>query len=122
MDIIKIESLWHWGTSIHLVTDDGHGLIKLCLDDNSPEDCDLCDLGVHPKSRRKGYARALMQAAESIAKERGCRFLLLWAKKKSWVRRWYERLGFYEEEFIEPPHPTTIVLRKNLKPVKYEKR
>ncbi len=120
--IIKIESKWFWGSSVYLVTADGNALVKCVIDDNDKDTCELQDLNVHSDYRTRGFAKALMQEAEQVAKEHGCQFMLLWAEKDKWMRKWYERLGYYEEEFINPVHESTMWMRKNLKPVKYGKR
>ena len=118
--MVELRGEWFWGTSIHIVTEDGCGLLKLVIDHTVPgnsnrEDCELYDLNVHPSRHRQGYATRLMQQAIDTAKAEGCRRLYLWVERGSWQQQWYERLGFSEDEFRLPPHKSTLWMVKFLK-------
>lgn len=59
-------------------------------------------LYVDEPARRKGYAKALLHAAEEWAKAYGVKYLgLEWNAKEcpSDIHRWYEREGFEDKEF-----------------------
>ena len=117
---IAIEGEWSWGTSIHIVTDDGRGLLKVCIDDTvagnaNREEAEISDLNVHELYRRKGYAKALMRDAERNVMEKGCKRLCLWVECGSWMEGWYKRLGFEEKEMWSPPYPNTKWMVKFLR-------
>lgn len=54
----------------------------------------IADVGTSPAYRRKGVASALVAAATSVAKERGCFLVALTARRDEAPRRIYQRLGF----------------------------
>lgn len=113
---VIIQSDWFWGASIHVIAADGKALVKMVIDNDNTEDCDLYDLNTHPSCRRQGYATMLMQEAEKIALSMGIKRLNLWVEKKSWMEQWYRQMGFYIEEFRKPPNENTIWMVKYLLP------
>ena len=54
----------------------------------------LEDLETRPDRRKRGHGRALMRAAEAVARRRGARSLGLKALESDWPWQWYEREGF----------------------------
>jgi GNAT superfamily N-acetyltransferase len=72
-------------------------------------------LWVNPLSRKKGWGSQLMQAAEKLGRERGCRFATLGTM--DWeARPFYEKLG-YQIEFIREGYDKNskmYILRKSL--------
>ncbi len=59
---------------------------------------DVVTLDVHPSSRRKGIARALLDAAEGQAREAGARWMELHAfVGNAAAIRFYERAGYSSE-------------------------
>lgn len=111
---IKIEGEWFWGTSIHIITTDGHALLKLVIDKRCSFRGEIYDLNTHPDKQRQGYANFLMKEAEEEARRRGCKNIVLWVEKGSWQKQWYRRHGYEDEEFMEPPSDDTIWLEKFL--------
>jgi ribosomal protein S18 acetylase RimI-like enzyme len=57
----------------------------------------LFSLWVDEDSRKNGLGKQLMEMAEQIARERGCKTICLeWSSREApyWVREWYERNGY----------------------------
>jgi GNAT superfamily N-acetyltransferase len=82
-----------------LVAEDAVGLcgtVQLVLDlpENQPHRADLVKMLVHRRSRRQGVGAALMQAAETTARELGKTLLVLDAVTNGEAARLYERLGW----------------------------
>ena len=48
------------------------------------------------KVRRKGYATKLMLKAETIARDNNCNIMSLYTKVDSWMKTWYNNLGFID--------------------------
>jgi ribosomal protein S18 acetylase RimI-like enzyme len=81
-----------------LVAQDARGLcgtVQLVLDqpENQPHRADLSKLLVHRRARRQGLGAALMQAAETTARECG-KTLLVLDTANGEAERLYERLGW----------------------------
>ena len=65
-----------------LVAEDGHGIVGtvqlvLAQPDNQPHRADLAKMLVHRRARRSGLGAALLQAAESAARQAGKTLLVL---------------------------------------------
>ena len=54
----------------------------------------LDTLLVNEGSRKKGIGTSLQEIRENYAKDRGCKYTLLWVEKDSWIMKWYERRGY----------------------------
>lgn len=72
------------------------GTVQLILDlpENQPHRADLVKMLVHRRARRRGLGSALMQAAESMARECGKTLLVLDAVTDGDAARLYERLDW----------------------------
>ena len=72
------------------------GTVQLIIDqpDNQPHRADLAKMLVHRRGRRQGIGAALMQAAESAARDAGKTLLVLDTVTDSPAARIYERLGW----------------------------
>ena len=72
------------------------GTVQLSFDlpENQPHRADLAKLLVHRRVRRQGLGAALMQAAETIARECGKTLLVLDSVTDGGAARLYERLGW----------------------------
>ena len=82
-----------------LVADDAHGIcgtvqLVLNLPENQPHRADLAKMLVHRRARRTGLGAALLQAAESTARDCGKTLLVLDAVTGGDAARMYERLGW----------------------------
>lgn len=113
--IVTIEGTWFWGISIHHIISNGKALVKLVFDRRSEGICEIYDLNTHPDCQKKGYASRLMKLAEETARQKGCFKTLLWVEKDSWQEAWYRRLGYVDEEFMQPVSKDTVWLEKFLK-------
>jgi GNAT superfamily N-acetyltransferase len=87
------------GERVVLVAEDEVGLcatVQLVLDlpENQPHRADLAKMLVHRRFRRQGLGSALMQAAETTARELGKTLLVLDAVTNGEAARLYERLGW----------------------------
>jgi ribosomal protein S18 acetylase RimI-like enzyme len=71
------------------------------LPPNQPHRCEVSKMAVHPDHRRKGIARALMQALEAQAKALGKTLITLDTKTGDAAQHLYTSLG-YEEAGIVP--------------------
>lgn len=57
--------------------------------------CEIHEIVVDPRFRRRGIGRRLMDHALALGEKRGCPTATLWVgKRNSRAREWYERLGF----------------------------
>jgi GNAT superfamily N-acetyltransferase len=82
-----------------LVAEDAQGVcgtVQLVLDqpENQPHRADLSKMLVHRRARRQGLGAALMQAAETTARECGKTLLVLDAVTGGDAERLYQRLGW----------------------------
>lgn len=82
-----------------LVVQDDQGIcgtvqLILNLPENQPHRADLCKMLVHRRARRQGLGAALMQAAESLARDCRRTLLVLDAVTNGDAARLYERLGW----------------------------
>jgi GNAT superfamily N-acetyltransferase len=82
-----------------LIAEDAQGLcgtVQLVLDlpENQPHRADISKMLVHRRARRQGLGTALMQAAESAARECGRTLLVLDAVTGGDAARLYERFGW----------------------------
>ena len=59
----------------------------------------LSGLSVVDSKRKSGYGRALVAAAEDLARKEGAKMMILWADKNDWVIDWYKRLGYVESDY-----------------------
>ena len=51
-------------------------------------------LNVDVNHARKGVGNALVKATEKTMKQLGAEFCILYCRKDSWMKEWYERLGY----------------------------
>lgn len=94
---------WLWGESWIIVTTDGCGLVTVSFEKDmfsgdEPASV-LSGLSVVSEKRQSGLGRALVEAAENVARERGAKLMILWADKNDWVINWYKRLGYVESDY-----------------------
>lgn len=81
----------------------------------APDEAHLRMLGVHPAYRRRGVARALMDAVIALAQERGrSRVTLETTPQMTSAQRMYESMGF-EPRGREDPDPWLTLLSYELR-------
>ncbi|MGP4071073.1 GNAT family N-acetyltransferase [Piscibacillus sp. B03] len=51
-------------------------------------------IATHPDHQRKGIATKLLEAGESICRNRGIDYLEAWTRDDEWVNNWYKSRGF----------------------------
>lgn len=104
----KALAFWHnalasaaRGERIVLVAEDaasnallGTVQVVLAMPDNQPHRADVAKMQVHSRARRRGVGAALMNAAESAAREAGKTLLVLDTVTGSDAERLYARLGW----------------------------
>jgi len=120
LDYVIHENKWLWGKSQIIITSDAYGLVNVSYENEMFTEeggyaAVLSGLIVHPTKRHSGYGRALVQKAESVAKENGAKLMILWADKNDWVINWYKRLGYVESDYPrEQDEPDLVELEKEL--------
>jgi GNAT superfamily N-acetyltransferase len=87
------------GERVLLVAEDAQGVcgtVQLLLKqpENQPHRADLAKMLVHRRARRQGLGAALMQAAETAARDCGKTLLVLDTVTRSDAARLYQRLGW----------------------------
>lgn len=101
---------WLGERRILIVDEINHGSVQVSIPDDIYFDTKISNradaliyaLCVDANYRRQGAARILLKKAESEAKRLGCKKVALeWDRRESeeWTLRWYERLGYVEQEF-----------------------
>lgn len=95
-----------------IMTKDGSGYVRLNIFLGDGVSGVMEDLSVSEGSRKHGVGLSLVQACEKISRENGCEELILWVEKDSWVRGWYEKLGFVEYE-LDKDHPSRVWMSKD---------
>ena len=73
-----------WGRSNIIVTSDGCGLVTVSFENDmfsGPEKAAvLSGLSVVDSKRKSGYGRALVAAAEDLARKEGAKMMILWGR------------------------------------------
>lgn len=120
MTIRQYRTEWYNCDNVYLSLhdDDGEqvGCVEVCIY-TGPEHKDeslIWNLHVDEQHRSKLYGKELLTEAVNVAKAAGSTSAVLeWNRLDSplWVRRWYERHGFEEEEVSDG----YTLMRKNLK-------
>lgn len=77
------------------------------------EECVIHSLTVRPKYRKKGNGTLLLQEAENTIVCLGFNKAILYVKTKSWMKFWYKRKGYVDNEINSLPGYSEMV--KNLK-------
>lgn len=85
----------YWGESTTIITDSGHGMIKVCHDKFLANEVTICNLNVSPEKRRKGIGTKLIKLAEKEAKAFGVNKVNISVENDNvFVKDWYKRLGY----------------------------
>ncbi len=85
--------------SVFLVARDAEGIagtvqLHPAWAPNQPHRAEVAKLMIHPRARRRGLGRLLMQAVESAARESGCTLLTLDARSGGAAERLYRDTGW----------------------------
>lgn len=84
-----------WGKVWHILTNDGHGLCNLELDNDNIDEIFIYGLSVYKSSRHQGYATALINQCERMARKDGFEHISLEVDKNDKALfNWYKRLGY----------------------------
>lgn len=97
----------------NLLTAQGNLILKYCNDSNKIEGCVFLQLrfdgmyfgmlSVNPDLQARGIGRQLMQAAETIAKQRKCtRMYMRVISGRTELIGWYKRLGYHPTGETQP--------------------
>lgn len=108
-EFIKHVNKWWWGTTINIVTTNGHAMVELQFDDNYPTIAFVKGLIVYAPFRRNGLGTALLNECHEIARNKGYSYLQLSANKNEiWLWEWYQRrFGF--EVIMKDDHEYTML-------------
>jgi len=89
---------WWWGSSTDIVKKDGTAIVCVKFDEKYfPRTGYICGLSVVESSRKKGVGNDMMQLALADCRAQNMTFARLHVDaKNTWLREWYERLGFKE--------------------------
>lgn len=72
----------------------------------------LDSLSVDETFRNKGIGTELQKIREQLALEKGFKYTMLWVKKRTWMRKWYQRRGYH---YYKPyKEEKAVWLRKKL--------
>lgn len=114
-----IEEKWTRQTLYNIIDDSHRGSIQLEVCNNQKDEVKayICNLWVLPEYRGQGIAKALLDKAEELAKERTDEeyvYLCYWsADTPHGVYKYYERRGYSEYRWGNPGKP--ILMRKKLR-------
>lgn len=61
---------------------------------DAPKIAYFCNFCVYKDKRKRGLGTLLLNEILRVSKKNGFKIVYLWAKEKSWTRKWYERKGF----------------------------
>jgi GNAT superfamily N-acetyltransferase len=101
-----------WGNEIFLMHKEGNGFIRLYwLTEDISTVC-ISWLSVDPTKTQQGIGSTLVRICEEIGIILGADECGLWVDKTSWMRKWYERLGF--EFYLEHHEEGYIWMKKNI--------
>ena len=98
--VIHKNKFW-WGTSWHIITDDGMGHIEAQMDNDNTDTLFVLGLSVYETARRRGLATIMLHEIETLAIDNDIeRIRLNVNKPKSWVYDFYIRRGyeFWDED------------------------
>lgn len=96
---------WNFGKRVLIVDEQHRGSVIFELPDDKSTigGCDgwIYSLWVDEPFRGKKIATSLLEAAELVAKEMGCKYVgLEWIRfeTENWTLDWYKRLGYQEAD------------------------
>lgn len=98
--IKHISTHWTERDRVVFVTEDLNGLVEIEYPKDHPNIGYIWHLWVNESCRRKGYAKALLKAAEEHIKQQGKQSVTLeWERcdTPQWTLEWYKRNGYVEK-------------------------
>ena len=61
---------------------------------DAPKIAYFCNFCVYKDKRKRGLGTLLLNEILRVSKKNGFKIVYLWAKEKSWTKKWYNRKGF----------------------------
>lgn len=92
--IIVHHNTWNWGTQDTIILGGGLAFCNVGIENDDFSVAYLSGVSVLESVRHRGWGNQLLQEAERNARERGAKWLYLWAEPKDWPIEWYKRHGF----------------------------
>lgn len=84
-----------WGQVWHILTNDGYGLCNLEYDEDNDDELTIYGLSVYKSARHQGYATAMINQCERMARKEGFDKISLEVDKTDKnLQAWYKRLGY----------------------------
>ncbi|MDD3647918.1 MAG: GNAT family N-acetyltransferase [Candidatus Dojkabacteria bacterium] len=91
----------HQKCTCKLVAEIKSQIVGFIIGDKDVDTLFVHSIGVNPENMQQGIGKALWDAAQKQAKEKGLNELRLIADPKSIAYAWYKRLGFTETGWVE---------------------
>lgn len=85
-----------WGDTIYIIAEDFKSIIQIQYYTDKNE-AYLGSLFVDETCRKIGRGKHILDEAMRICKASWFTSVYLWCYKNAWVRKWYQRLGFKED-------------------------
>ena len=97
-DVFFHTKKWFWGESVGIVKSDATAMVCVKFDKKCfPTTGNIYGLSVLSTERRKGLGTKMIKYALMLCKDNGMTFARLYVDaKNTWLKEWYERLGFKE--------------------------
>ena len=93
---------------------EGVGSATIYYYTDAPKIAYFCNFRVYKEKRKRGLGTILIEEVLRVSKKNGFKEVYLWAKEKSWTRKWYERNGFVALDEYFDDSKKFIWIRKKL--------
>ena len=103
MDFIKHINNESWGVSTFIMEKNGNAMAHCYYYNDCKEVIYLDTLNVSEEYRRQRLGTKLQEIREDIGRSVGAKKSMLFVDKNSWMREWYKRRGYIDEEECENP-------------------
>ena len=100
-------------TATHVMRYDGKSYVKVYYFGDDKQTGYFSNLSVDKKVRKRGEGSKLLKLVESMLRKKKFKFACLWVQNKSWVKKWYERIG-YEFYATNSKEKNSVWMRKKL--------
>ena len=101
-----------FGTFYDVTIEGDKGGIRLWIYKKNPRELFLSNLYVKEQYRKNGLGRELLDYSQKAAKKLGIKRLVLKVVRNTWMKDWYLRYGFLEDD--DNRDPLILYLYKNL--------